>query len=312
MVKDIVEEYNFGRAIIMLISSFICAITSKRLIGFSLIAFTSFIILYSLFNVVSINTSNVLLLIMPHQVMAQPAPPDNGQQGGGQFGPPPSGQFPSQGGSTDNGQQGGGQFGPPPSGQNPTSGNFLQYQDPNFGYTIVYPVGSQIQPGETGVVIIGMPQGVATIGVVDNSQQRTMDQYTSELLQNLGRSFNSFKILNRGVDSLSGSPSRFITFSFTSDNGNQRIGSYSWTLIGDKAYELGFAASPQDSSIVPIMKTMLSSFRAAGVGQQGGGQFGPPPSGQFPSQGVPPISQPPNQNKAPSNNPACGSKCSIA
>ena len=97
MVKDIVEEYNFGRAIIMLISSFICAITSKRLIGFSLIAFTSFIILYSLFNVVSINTSNVLLLIMPHQVMAQPAPPDNGQQGGGQFGPPPSGQFPSQG-----------------------------------------------------------------------------------------------------------------------------------------------------------------------------------------------------------------------
>src|SRR6476620_148415 len=202
MVKDIVEEYNFGRAIIMLISSFICAITSKRLIGFSLIAFTSFIILYSLFNVVSINTSNVLLLIMPHQVMAQPVPLDNGQQGGGQFGPQPSEKFPSQGGSTDNGQQGGGQFGPPPSGQNPTSGNFLQYQDPNFGYTIVYPVGSQIQQGQTGVVIIGMPQGVATIGVVDNSQQRNMDQYTSELLQNLGRSFNSFKILDRGVSSL--------------------------------------------------------------------------------------------------------------
>ena len=240
MVKDISEKYNFGRVIIMLVLSFLCAINSKRLSGFSVIVFTGFIILFSIFNVASIGSSNLWSPLMTQQAMAQILPPDNGPQG----------------------QGGGGQFGPSPSGQNPTNGNFLQYQDPNFGYTISYPVGSQIQPGETGVVIINMPQGIATIGVVDNSQQRNMDQYTSELLQNLGRSFNSFKILNRGVDSLSGSPSRFITFSFTSDNGNQRIGSYSWTLIGDRAYELGFATSPQQSAIVPIMKTMLTSFKA--------------------------------------------------
>jgi hypothetical protein len=262
MVKDISEKYNFGRIIIMLVCSFICAITSKRLSGFSVIVFTGFIILFSIFNVASISSSNLWSPLMTQQAMAQILPPDNGPQGQG------------------------GQFGPSPSGQNPTNGNFLQYQDPNFGYTISYPVGSQIQPGETGVVIINMPQGIATIGVVDNSQQRSMDHYTSELLVHLGQTFNSFKILNRGVDSLSGSPSRFITFSFIDDNGNQRIGSYSWTLIGDRAYELGFATSPEQSAIVPIMKEMLSSFRVAGVGQQGGGgQFGPSPSGQFPSQG---------------------------
>src|SRR6476646_2300343 len=202
MVKDIVEEYNFGRAIIMLISSFICAITSKRLIGFSLIAFTSFIILYSLFNVVSINTSNVLLLIMPHQVMAQPAPPDNGQQGGGQFGPPPSGQFPSQGGSTDNGQQGGGQFGPPPSGQQfpDYNGNFLQYQDPNFGYQISYPVGSQIEHRAHGAITIHMPDsgGSALVDVYDNSKQRSMNEYSQLVVQTFQKALNGFKISYKG------------------------------------------------------------------------------------------------------------------
>ena len=218
MVKDIVEEYNFGRAIIMLISSFICAITSKRLIGFSLIAFTSFIILYSLFNVVSINTSNVLLLIMPHQVMAQPAPPDNGQQGGGQFGPPPSGQFPSQGGSTDNGQQGGGQFGPPPSGQQfpDYNGNFLQYQDPNFGYQISYPVGSQIEHRAHGAITIHMPDsgGSALVDVYDNSKQRSMNEYSQIVIQTFQKSLNGFKISYKGVSSLSGIQSRYIIFTF--------------------------------------------------------------------------------------------------
>jgi hypothetical protein len=62
------------------------------------------------------------------------------------------------------------------------------------------------------------------------------------------------------------------------------------------------------------MKEMLSSFRVAGIGQQGqGGQFGPSPSGQFPSQGGSTDNgQQPNQYETPSNKPVCGSKCSIA
>jgi len=80
-------------------------------------------------------------------------------------------------------------------------------------------------------------------------------------IRNLGKTFDSFKILNRGVDSLGGNPSRFITFSFIDDNGDQRLGSYSWTLIGDRAYELGFSSSPQESATIsPIVKTMTASF----------------------------------------------------
>ena len=164
-------------------------------------------------------------------------------------------------GSTENDQGGQGTFEPPGQQIQTANVRFLKYNDLNFGYTIAYPVGSEIQPGERGVIIIKMPQGIATIGVVDNSKHRDMDKYTSELLRNLGKTFDSFKILNRGVDSLGGNPSRFITFSFIDDNGDQRLGSYSWTLIGDRAYELGFSSSPQESATIsPIVKTMTASF----------------------------------------------------
>ena len=68
----------------MNVLSFLCAISSKRLSGFSGIAFTGFIILYSLLNVASINTSNVWSTCFK-QAMAHSVNPDNGLQGGGQF-----------------------------------------------------------------------------------------------------------------------------------------------------------------------------------------------------------------------------------
>ena len=92
----------------------------------------------------------------------------------------------------------------------------MQYQDPNFGYTISYPVGSQIEHRAHGAITIHMSRsgGSALVDVYDNSKQRSMNEYSQIVIQTFQKSLNGFKISYKGVSSLSGIQSRYIIFTF--------------------------------------------------------------------------------------------------
>ncbi len=72
----------------------------------------------------------------------------------------------------------------------------MQYQAPNFGYTISYPVGSQIEYRAHGAITIHISRsgGSALEDVYDNSKQRSMNEYSQLVIQTFQKSLNGFKI----------------------------------------------------------------------------------------------------------------------
>ena len=153
----------------------------------------------------------------------------------------------------------------PESKQKATPGNFLTYENPDYGVKIKYPSNWQQTETEDLIVAFLSPKTDASDAIQENlgltmndlaGQGLTLQKYDEIAIEQLKQTFPDIKIIESGSTVLSNIPAYKVVFTASNLKFMQV-----WTIKDDLAYVWSFASTESSySDYLGTIQTMLDSF----------------------------------------------------
>ncbi len=157
----------------------------------------------------------------------------------------------------------------------PGKGNFLTYNNSNYGIKIKYPQNWQRQDIENAIT----SEVVAFLSPKDNHADNfqehlsisvedfsgTLAEYSDEFKNEIQNNFTQAKILNESTTTLANKPA--LKLVFTTKNQKNRLKNLQvWTLKDDRAYVITYTGTIDDyDKFVETAEKMINSFQIVGV-----------------------------------------------
>jgi hypothetical protein len=145
--------------------------------------------------------------------------------------------------------------------------NFLEYSDPELGFSIQYPAGSQVDEAPNGVIFVIPGQGSAGV-IITQDVGMQLEEFTQNYINALEEEFEGFELRTSEATTLAGNPAHLVVFGY----GERYAAAFGWTVVDNTAYEVSFITTQENvGNFVPIIDAMTDSFSISQVGSNGGG-----------------------------------------
>ena len=153
---------------------------------------------------------------------------------------------------------------------------FLTYENPEIGISILYPSDWEklanldnfvtfTAPPETDTRIY--PAAIGIKGQELSSQNIPLQEITKVQMSDLKKSNPDLEVLESTSTSIAGKPAHKIVFSAIDNEKVERKAMQVWTVIGNKAFLITYKAEPDKySSYLPTIERMIDSFKVIDSG----------------------------------------------
>jgi len=148
-----------------------------------------------------------------------------------------------------------------------SSANFSEYQSPNFGFSIAYPVNWTAKEHPQGVSFVATqgPYARMSVNVTENNtyQNMNLNDYTNIKIKQLRSEFKGFHFVNENDTFLGTRPAHYLLYSF--ETNSTSVGAVVvYTIIGNRVYELDVITSTTNfDDMIPIIKHGIETFKVS-------------------------------------------------
>jgi hypothetical protein len=149
-------------------------------------------------------------------------------------------------------------------------GNFLEYSDPELGFSIQYPAGSQVEEGPYGVVFHISGQESVVVKITQDVGMQ-LEEFTQNRINRLNEIYEGFELRTSEATTLGGNPAHIVVFAF----GQGLAGADILDVVDNTGYEVLFITTQANvGNFVPIIDAISESFSIIQVGSNGDGSSG--------------------------------------